>query len=134
MKKLRVTVNGTAYDVDVEILEDSDDDRGYGFPKARDYPAPPHSRGPSQARAEVSQPVQRPPSTNKKELTSPIAGMVTEVKVKAGDVVAVNDLLMVIEAMKMNTHISSPVAGTIARVDVTAKEGVTQGQVLLIFA
>ncbi len=126
MKKMRVTVNGTAYEVEVEILEESDEGRGYGFPKPQASGLPP-------ARAEIDRAIKRPPSTDKKELTSPIAGMMTEIKVKAGDKVAENDCLMIIEAMKMNTQIASPISGTIDRIEVQAKEGVTQGQVLLRF-
>ena len=134
MKKMRVTVNGTAYDVEVELLEDHEEGRGYGYHSSEVHPGngvP--ATGLPPAHAEIDRGIKRPPSTDKKELTSPIAGMVTEIKVKPGDKVAENDSLMIIEAMKMNTHISSPVSGIIERINVQAKEGVTQGQVLLKF-
>jgi biotin carboxyl carrier protein len=127
---MRITVNGTPYEVEVEVLDDRVEGRGYGFPshERRDHGA--HN---APAQAAISKGITRPPSPNKKELTSPIAGTVMEIKVKPGDQVAENDLLMVIEAMKMNTHISSPVAGTIAKIAVAEKDGVTQGQVLVVF-
>lgn len=133
MKKMRVTVNGVAYEVEVELLEDTDDPFRNGLPMAPPAPTPQTAK-PEKATASVASGVNRPPSQNAKELTSPIAGSIQEIKVKAGDQVAENDLLMVIEAMKMNTHICSPVSGRIAEIPVTAGSGVTQGQVLVTFA
>ena len=133
MKKMRVTVNGTTYDVEVELIEDTDGERGYGFPSAS-RPRPAAPAPPAPARASVSHVLDTPAAPESNELTSPIAGMVTEIKVKEGDTVKENDLLMNIEAMKMNTHICSPVAGQIASIRVNEKDGVTQGQVLLTFA
>ena len=133
MKRMRVTVNGTAYEVEVEILEDRDEGPGYGFPRADAHKPKESAKALPTANAEITRGIKRPPSANEKELTSPIAGTVTEIKVKPGDKVVTNDLLMIIEAMKMNTHISSPISGTIDRIEVAAKEGVRQGQVLLTF-
>jgi len=133
MKKMRVTVNGTTYDVEVELVEDTDGEHGYGFPTAS-RPRPASAATPPPARASISKPLEKPAKPESNELTSPIAGMVTEIKVREGDTVAENALLMNIEAMKMNTHICSPVAGKIASIRVKEKDGVTQGQVLLTFA
>lgn len=134
MKKLRVTVNGKVFDVEVELLHD-DDEHGatYGTPMHSIRPQQAHAPK-TKASAEISGPVKRPPSTDQKEITSPIAGTISEVKVREGQQVQENDLLMVIEAMKMNTHISSPISGEVKRIEVKESEGVRQGQVLLRFA
>ncbi|RMH74000.1 MAG: acetyl-CoA carboxylase biotin carboxyl carrier protein subunit [Gemmatimonadetes bacterium] len=136
MKKLRVTVNGTTYDVEVELLEDDElGGSSYGFPQTTGAPLPsPVSSnvGVPPAAAPASPPVPQP-GGNKKELTSPIAGTVVEVKVSAGASVKENDPLVVIEAMKMNTNISSPVSGKIKNVNVKNGDSVQQGQVLITF-
>lgn len=127
MKKLRVTVNGTAYDVEVEILEDDDyGNFSYGVPVAQGAQSNSHSSVPSSVK-----PVEKRASTTKKEVTSPIAGTVLEIKAKVGDTVKENDILIVIEAMKMNTNISSPASGRVKSVEVSAGANVKQGQVLV---
>jgi biotin carboxyl carrier protein len=140
MKKLRITVNGTSYDVEVEVLEDDDDvGASYGFPPATSVQQPQRSSGapagaPSLPKAQQAQPAasttQRPGSN---EVTSPIAGVVNEVKVKVGDTVQEHDLLFVLEAMKMNTNISSPSSGSIKEINIAVGDAVQQGQVLLTF-
>lgn len=125
MKKLRITVEGRSYDVEVEVLED--DETGgssYGFPVAR-----PTAAAPPPA------PAARPPAaeSDAKDLTSPIAGTVVEVQVKAGDKVNQDDPIVVLEAMKMNTSIRAHVAGSIHSVLVKPGDTVQQGQPLVRF-
>ncbi len=133
MKKLRVTVNGVSYDVEVEILEDDEEGgSAYGFPPSTGV-APRASR--SEPAAGPVKQISTPPkgSGSSNEVTSPIAGVVAEVKVSAGAAVKENDSLMVIEAMKMHTNISSPSAGTIKEIKVKPGDAVQQGQVLITF-
>ncbi len=137
MKKLRVTVNGVSYDVEVEVLED-DEEGGtpYGFPPATGVthrvPAPAAAE-PPKTRKEPT-PAAKISSDGGREVTSPIAGVVAEVKVSVGDKVQENDLLIIIEAMKMHTNISSPATGEIQEIKVRAGDAVQQGQVLVTFA
>jgi len=130
VKKLRVTVNGVSYEVEVEILEDDEESS-----QSHSVVAPHVQAGsPAPSAPQARPPVAAAPSAgNKKELTSPIAGVVTEIRVSAGTVVKENDLLVIIEAMKMNTNIASPVNGKVKEIKVKAGEAVQQGQVLLTF-
>ncbi len=57
---------------------------------------------------------------------------VVEVKVKAGQDVAVDDLLVVIESDKASMEIPSPVAGRVASVDVKEGAEVTEGTLLAV--
>jgi methylmalonyl-CoA carboxyltransferase small subunit len=68
-----------------------------------------------------------------KSCRSPIAGTITQVRVKAGDTIALNQVLIVMEAMKMETNIASPVVGKVKEVKVKPGEAVKQGQVLVEF-
>lgn len=135
MKKLRVTINGVSYDVDVEILEDDDDGAAYGFPKTTSVPTPPSTQGASPAPPTPRPAAPTPAATggNTKEVTSPIAGTIIEVKAQVGNSVNQNDLLIIIEAMKMNTNINSPVSGKIKEVKVQTGDMVQQGHVLVTF-
>ena len=63
---------------------------------------------------------------------SPMTGVVVEVLVQAGDTIAKQDSLLVIQAMKMNNEIRSPAAGTIKAVEVSVDDTVDQGAPLLV--
>jgi biotin carboxyl carrier protein len=64
---------------------------------------------------------------------SPVAGLVTRVNVETGQGVQVNDVLLVLEAMKMETSIVATTAGKVKRIHVAPGEAVKIGQVLLEF-
>ena len=70
-------------------------------------------------------------SGDAKEVASPLPGTVLRISVKAGDVVAAGDELMVLEAMKMETPVKAEKAGTVVDVLVNEKDVVTAGQALL---
>ncbi len=135
VKKLRVTVNGVTYDVDVEILED-DDHPGYGYASTAQYsqPSSPIPAAPAAPVAPAPAPsAKKASSADSKNVTSPIPGTVIEIKVGVGDTVKEHQPLIVLEAMKMNTNISSPVGGKVKEIKVKAGDTVQQDQVLLTF-
>jgi len=69
--------------------------------------------------------------TKKKEegdLSSPISGKVVSVKIKKGDIVKKEDVLMIIEAMKMEYLIRSPFDGKISKVNFKEKDQIEIGQ------
>lgn len=60
-----------------------------------------------------------------------IPGTVIEVKVKTGDKVAEDDILLILDAMKMYNEIPSPAGGTVAEIAVQAGERVEKDQLLV---
>jgi glutaconyl-CoA decarboxylase len=80
-------------------------------------------------------PVPRKPagSAGAGTLAAPMPGVIVEVNVKAGDVVARGQQVVVLEAMKMQNSIKSPRAGTIAEVCVTAGQAVGHGDPIVRF-
>jgi len=62
---------------------------------------------------------------------APLPGTVTEVKVSVGQQVAVGDVVLVLEAMKMQNNIEAEYAGTVTSVVVKPGETVMEGAVLL---
>jgi biotin carboxyl carrier protein len=141
VKKLRVTVNGVSYDVDVEVLEDDDTQAAYhGLPPMAAAPAAPAA--PAQPAAPAAAPAAQPAAPaaaapsgggGGKELQAPLAGIVVDVKVAVGDTVKEGDPVIIIEAMKMNTNVSAPVSGTVKSINVKSGESVRQSQVLMTF-
>jgi len=59
--------------------------------------------------------------------------MVVRVSAQAGQTIRANDVLMVLEAMKMETTITSPISGKVGKVNVNVGDGVQGGQVLVEF-
>jgi biotin carboxyl carrier protein len=60
-----------------------------------------------------------------------MAGQVMKIKVKAGQAVSVNQEVVVLEAMKMETPIYASAAGTVQNINVKEGDAVTEGQALL---
>jgi acetyl-CoA/propionyl-CoA carboxylase biotin carboxyl carrier protein len=69
------------------------------------------------------------PSSN--ELTAPMQGTIVKVAVVEGDEVGEGDLVVVLEAMKMEQPITAHRSGVVARVAAAVGDAVTSGQVLL---
>jgi len=130
--KLKITVHGVAYEVDVEVLDASDEMMKSGAP----LPPAPRAQAPVAAApaAAVPAPAAGPiPAGQTGGVASPIAGTVLEVKCKPGDKVAQGDCLLVIEAMKMETAIAAPSDGTVKTVNVAAGDSVRENQNLVDF-
>jgi 3-methylcrotonyl-CoA carboxylase alpha subunit len=70
-------------------------------------------------------------SASRGGLTTPLPGVVAAVGVTAGQAVAAGDVLMVIEAMKMEHTITAPYAGTVQTIHFTRGERVPEGSALL---
>ncbi len=131
--KLKITVHGVAYEVDVQVLDAGDAMQGAGSPLppapvTAPVAAPPPGAAPVAPR---SGPVAAGANTG--GVASPIAGTVLEIKCKTGDSVTQGQDLLVIEAMKMETAIAAPSAGTVKQVLVAAGDSVRENQTLVEF-
>jgi len=121
MKKLRVTVEGKAYEVLVEILDE-------GTQTAAPMPV-------IQSVAPVTAPVSAPTTAKGPaaagDVVSPLAGKLVSIDVKLGDAVVEGAQVATIEAMKMNTYIYAPKAGKVTATHITPGDGVEEGTVIL---
>lgn len=136
MKKLRVTVDGKTYDVEVEILEDDEADGAalptLAAPRAASRPAP-AAAAPAAAPARAPAPAPASSGGGAGTVISPIAGIIVEYKAQPGASFKEGEVLVIIEAMKMNTNINAPSAGTVKELSCKAGDAVKQGQVLLTY-
>lgn len=129
--KLRISVQGNTYDVDVEILENGS--ASHAAPAAPLAAAPAPRPAPAARPAPAPAPAATPTPGGASSCKAPIAGTIMSIKVKPGDTVSVNQVLVVMEAMKMETNIASPVAGKVRAVPVNPGEAVKAGQLLVEF-
>jgi biotin carboxyl carrier protein len=126
MKNLKVTVNGTVYDVQVEEVEAS----------AVSAPAAPKAAPAQQPAAPAAAPA--PKAAAKQEapagsenIESPMPGTIAAVSVTAGQKVKKGDTLLVLEAMKMENEIMSPRNAEVAAVLVAKGDSVQSGTPLV---
>ena len=116
MKNYRITVNGVAYDVAVEEM---------GEGAAASAPAPAAAPKPAAPKAAPAA------GAGAIKINSPMPGNILSVKASAGQAVKKGDVLMILEAMKMENEICAPQDGTIASVQVSAGDSVESGDVLV---
>ena len=122
MKKYNVTVNGTAYEITLEVVDAAD---------VKAAPAP--AAAPVAAPAPAATPVAAAPAGGE-TITSPMPGTILAVNVQNGATVNKGDVLMVLEAMKMENEIIAPVSGTVASVNVQKGASVETGATLCVIA
>jgi biotin carboxyl carrier protein len=117
--KLRITVEGQSYEVDVEVLAEGDE------AEESEMEVPPS----------ILQPPLLPDTRPEDRiLFSPIAGVVVSLAAVPEQCVKQNDPVVIIEAMKMQTAIGAPVDGTIQEYHVAPGESVKPGQKLCTLA
>ena len=68
-----------------------------------------------------------------KEIKAPMPGLILDLKVAPGDVVKKGDVVLILEAMKMENSIKSPGDGVVKEVMVSLKQSVEKNQVLIQF-
>lgn len=118
MKNYRITVNGVAYDVAVEEM---------GEGAAASVPAPAAAPKPAAPKAAPAAAA----GAGAIKINSPMPGNILSVKASAGQAVKKGDVLMILEAMKMENEICAPQDGTIASVQAAAGDSVESGDVLV---
>ena len=126
MKKYNVTVNGTAYEITLEVVDAAD------VKPAAPVAATPAPAAP--AAEPIAAPVATVPAGNGETVTSPMPGTILSVNVQNGATVKKGDVLMILEAMKMENEIMAPCDGTIASVNVTSGAAVDTGATLCVIA
>lgn len=130
--KLQIGIDGKTYELDVEVVEEDHGPRPRGA--LSPYSAPPTTM-PSAPAAPASAPVDVAEGSvdEAKVCRSPVSGVVIRINVQVGQQLQPNDLIMVLEAMKMETSVTAPVAGKVKSIIVAQGDGVKAHQVLVEF-
>ena len=116
MKKYKVNVNGTVYEITLEVMD--------GAPAAA--PA-----APAAAPAAPAAPAAAAPAGGEK-VSAPMPGTILSVNVQNGSAVKKGDVLFILEAMKMENEIMAPCDGTITSVNTSKGSSVESGTLLCV--
>ena len=111
MKIYKIKVNGKSYRVELEAIEQVDT-------------APLEEKKKQESKKIID-------NGSTKEVVSPIQGQVTNVKVKVGDKVQKGDVLIIVEAMKLENEVVSPFEGQIVEILVTKGQNVKAKDVII---
>ena len=122
MKKYNVTVNGTSYEITLEVV-DAADVKAAPAPVAAPAPAPVAAPAPAATAPAGGETV-----------ASPMPGTILSTNVSVGASVKKGDVLMILEAMKMENEIMAPCDGTISSLNVSNGTSVETGTVLCVIA
>lgn len=118
MKRFNVTVNGKAYDVAVEEITDG------SAPAVAAPAAAPAAPAPTPA------PAAAPAAGAGESVTAPMPGTILDVKANVGDTVTRGQVIMILEAMKMENDIVAPCDGKITSIIAKKNDTVNSGDVL----
>ena len=137
MRRFLINVNGNSYEVEVEELTGA-----ASAPANRAVSAAVPARDQAASAAQtpvkeaasvqpaVSQNIQTPAGAT--EVKSPLPGIVLGINVSVGDAVSEGDVLVIIEAMKMENEIMSPKSGTVLSIAAARDMTVNTGDLLLV--
>ena len=112
---IELEVNGTSYSVKMKE-------------EVKTLKTPTLVRKPSISAIE---PIKINPSSSKTKITAPIPGVILSLNVKVGDTIKVGDVLLVLEAMKMENSITSEKSGKVTAINVKVGQQVLQSEVMI---
>lgn len=148
MSKYKVKINDKDYEVDINDLDDGSLEIKLGektlnltieevLEIKESTPIPREEVKPIETEARTSpkitpQPANAAPKGKGEVVKSAMSGTIISLKKKVGDAVQVGDVVLTIEAMKMENEISSPVAGTILEIKVSTGNSVHSGDEIFV--
>lgn len=131
MRKFNITVNGKSYEVDVEEVGGVSMPAPAAKPVAQTAPtAAPKAAAPAPTAAAPAPKAEVPAGGTK--VNAPMPGTILDIKKNVGDSVNAGEVLLILEAMKMENDIMAPVAGKIVSIMVAKGASVNSGDVMIV--
>ncbi len=128
MKYYTITVNGNTYDVSVEEGQRAVQSAPVAAPAQKAAPAAaPAAKVEEAAPAAPAAPAG---SAGSVKVSAPMPGKIVSVKATVGQQLKKGDVILILEAMKMENEIVSPQDGTLASINVTAGQSIEAGSLL----
>lgn len=133
MRRFLINVNGNSYEVEVEELTGAQTPAAASVPAAAmPAPAAPAVSAASEMSAPAAAPRNAQVPAGATEIRSPLPGLVLGVNVAVGDKVSRGDVLVIVEAMKMENEIMAPGNGTVLSIAAARDMSVNTGDLLLV--
>ncbi|SJZ33537.1 biotin/lipoyl-containing protein [Selenihalanaerobacter shriftii] len=127
MRKFKIVVDNEEYEVEVEEMEGGERKITKTEPvKAKTTTQPKTNSAPTQPKQESQS------AGGSGDITAPLPGVVTEVLVSEGDTVNSEDVVLILEAMKMENKIQANVSGTVSSIEVKEGESVNEGDAMVV--
>nr|WP_231040062.1 biotin/lipoyl-containing protein [Pectinatus cerevisiiphilus] len=123
VKKFNVTVNGNSYEVEIEEVKSA----AVAAPAPKAAPA---VSAPAPKAAAPAAPAAAPVGGT--TIAAPMPGKITKVVASVGQAVKAGDVVLILEAMKMQNEITAPAAGTVKAVNVEVGKSVKAGEAMVI--
>lgn len=120
VKKFNITVNGNAYEVEIEEVKAA-------APVAAAPKAAPAAAAPAPKAAPAAA-----AAAGDNTVTAPMPGKIVKLVASVGQAVNAGDVLLILEAMKMQNEITAPAAGTVKSFAVNAGDSVKPGQTMVV--
>ncbi|HHT63763.1 MAG: biotin/lipoyl-containing protein [Bacillota bacterium] len=131
MRKFNVIVNGEAFEVEIEEVGGSAPAAPIKEPVSADTKPTPQPAAPPAPKSEAKPAVSKPVASGAaNEVTSPLPGTVLSINCNEGQTVNAGDVVMILEAMKMENEIVAPQAGKITAIYVKKGDNVQAGDLL----
>lgn len=143
MKEYKYTINGNKYNITIGDIEENiahvevngtpytvEMEKAPAAPKKVVRPVV--AAAPAAAAAPEPAKVSRPAAGGKSGIKSPLPGVILQVKVNVGDQVTKGQVLMVLEAMKMENNILSDKDGKVAAINVSKGDSILEGTDLIV--
>jgi len=131
MKKYNITVNGVSYEVEVEEVGGAVASAPRAAAPKAAPAAPKAAPAPAAAPKAAPAPAAAVPAGGE-TISAPMPGTILDIKVAVGDSVNSGDVLLILEAMKMENEIMSPVSGKIVSINTSKGASVNSGDVLIV--
>ena len=128
MKKFNITVNGTAYEVEVKEVKAQAAAAPKAAPKAPAAPAPKAAPAPQAAPKKAAVAA----GAGEHSIDAPMPGKIVKLVAAEGQAVKAGDTLLILEAMKMQNEIAADADGTVKTFNVAAGQSVKAHESLVI--
>ena len=133
MRKFKINVDGEEYVVEVEEIDGGSDTVSSSVkstpkntsPKPKAKKSKPKSSAPKKKKSENKNPAASG------DVVAPMPGKVLDIKVSAGDEVKAGDVLLILEAMKMENDMTAPTDGIVKEVAVSEGQNVEADEILV---
>lgn len=133
MRKFMINVNGTSYEVEVEEMSNAPATAKEAAPAApKQQTAPAASQQTPAAQAPKTQAPKTQAPAGGMTITAPMPGTIKRIAVKEGASVKKNDVLFILEAMKLENEIFAPCDGVVTSMRAVEAGSVNSGDVLCV--